>query len=446
MMNHQQFQPNDDIPFFRPILQYYNALPSITRTWFTLSLITTALHTLEIFDTEQLIFIWDKVVPPKLEIWRILTCFAWAGPGTMVDFSVLLLLYSMVLTVPSYERNPHEACWIENEREVVPPSNNPELLRDRIMNRWMGRESRSIQRQSDCIFAFLLSSILIVLSYILVTETSMLNDLPIPRPILLPVFTRTLLYTIITLQSLQQPNERHNINFFPVPGRYVPLFHVGFGILMGYRINETTHGIAIAFVYDSLVKEDGWMAKLLWRRRVLSTPQWLIHLVGEDAVANIGTDDDIVETRNNANPPQTVGLEQEATILHRAAAVGDVSYIQSQINRVEMASSPAEITAASAPFRQGDMNGWQPLHETARSGHVQILKLILEVDNVGVMAWRRRAGKLKINVNARTNNDRGFTALRLVEEHHGPDNECAQLLRAVGGVSLGFGDNADDDE
>ena len=91
-MNHQQYQPNDDIPFFRPILQYYNALPSITRTWFTLSLITTALHTLEIFDTEQLIFIWDKVVPPKLEIWRILTCFAWAGPGTMVDFSVLLLL------------------------------------------------------------------------------------------------------------------------------------------------------------------------------------------------------------------------------------------------------------------------------------------------------------------------------------------------------------------
>jgi len=179
---------------------------------------------------------------------------------------------------------------------------------------------------------------------------------------------------------------------------------------------------------------------------VLSTPQWLIHLVGEDAVANIGTDDDIVETRNNANPPQTVGLEQEATLLHRAAAVGDVSYIQSQINRVEMASSPAEITAASAPFRQGDMNGWQPLHETARSGHVQILKLLLEVDNVGVMAWRRRAGKLKINVNARTNNDRGFTALRLVEEHHGPDNECAQLLRAMGGVSLGFGDNAADDE
>ena len=111
-----------------------------------------------------------------------------------------------------------------------------------------------------------------------------------------------------------------------------------------------------------------------------------------------------------------------------------------------MALSPAEITAASAPFRQGDMNGWQPLHETARSGHVQILKLILEVDNVGVMAWRRRAGKLKINVNARTNNDRGFTALRLVEEHHEPENECARLLRAVGGVSLGFGDNVDDED
>lgn len=445
MMNHQQYQPNDDIPFFQPILQYYNALPIITRTWFTLSLITTALHTLEIFDTDQLIFIWDRIAPPKLELWRILTCFAWAGPGTMVDFSVLILLYSMVLTVPSYERNPHEACWIENEREVVPPSNNPELLRDQIMYRWMGRESRSIQRQSDSIFAFLISSILIVLSYILVTETSMLNELPIPRPILLPVFTRTLLYTIITLQSFQQPNEQHNINFFPVPGRYVPLFHVGFGVLMGYRINETIHGVAIAFVYDSLVKEDGWMAKLIRRKRVLSTPQWLIHLVGEDAVVHITTDG-IMETRNNANTPQSAGLEPGTNNLHRAAAVGDASYIQSQIDNVERASSPAEITSASAPFRQGDVNGWQPLHEAARSGHFQILKLLLEVDNVGVSTWRRRAGKLKINVNARTNNDRGFTALRLVEEHHGPENECAQLLRAVGGVSLGFGDNADDDE
>ena len=453
MNEHRLNHPNsndDDIPVFQPILQYYNALPIITRAWFTLSLITTALHTLEIFDTDQLIFDWGRITPPRLEIWRMLTSFAWAGPGTMTDFSVLMLLYSMVLIVPRYESNPHEACWIENEREIVPPNDinntNTEVLRDRIMQQWMGRNrSRPIHRQSDCLFAFLVCSLLIVFSYIVVTETSMLADIPIPRPILLPVFTRTLLYSIITLQSFQKPNERHNMNFFPVPGKYVPLFHVVFGICMGYRINETIHGIAIAFVYDTSVKKDGWMAKLLRRKRVLSTPQWLVHLVGEDAVVNIVTDDIVGEQQHSTNPPQ-VGLESGATYLHRAAAIGDIAYIQRQIEQVEIASSPAEITAASSQFRQRDMNGWQPLHETARSGNIHILKLLLEVDSVGIRTWRRRAGKLKIDVNARTNNDTGATALHLVEEYHGQDDECAHLLRAVGGVNLGFGDNAEDEE
>jgi len=181
MNEHRRNHPNandDDIPVFQPILQYYNALPFITRAWFTLSLITTALHTLEIFDTDQLIFDWDRITTPRLEIWRILTSFAWAGPGTMTDFSVLMLLYSMVLIVPRYESNPHEACWIENEREIVPPNDinntNTEVLRDRIMQQWMGRNrSRPIHQQSDCLFAFLVCSLLIVLSYIVVTETSM---------------------------------------------------------------------------------------------------------------------------------------------------------------------------------------------------------------------------------------------------------------------------------
>jgi ankyrin repeat protein len=138
-------------------------------------------------------------------------------------------------------------------------------------------------------------------------------------------------------------------------------------------------------------------------------------------------------------------LEPDTTSLRRAAAIGDVSYIQGQIELAESASSPAAITAASAQFRQRDTNGWQPIHEAARSGHFDVLKLLLEADNVGVRTWRRRAGKLQIDVNARTNNDRGVTALRLVEEHHGPDDECAQLLRAVGGVSLGFEDGVENE-
>ena len=83
---------------------------------------------------------------------------------------------------------------------------------------------------------------------------------------------------------------------------------------------------------------------------------------------------------------------------------------------------------------------------------LNVLKLLLEVDTIDNepnnegRTWRRRAGKLKINVNARTNNNRGFTALKIVEDNHGEDHICAQLLRELGAVSLGFGDEANDDE
>mmetsp|Transcript_32378 Transcript_32378/g.58526 ORF Transcript_32378/g.58526 Transcript_32378/m.58526 type:complete len:455 (+) Transcript_32378:66-1430(+) len=454
-MNHQQ---NEDIPpFFEPILQFFNSLPPITRTWFTLSLLTTALHTLEIFDTNQLILLWDRIPPPQLELWRIITSFTWAGPGTMVDFQVLMLLYSMVVVVPGYEREPHDASWIERPQQEEEIPSNSEDVRDRIVNRWIRR--RPVHRQSDCIFAFFSCSMLILLTYLLITETSMLIYLlpyiPVPRPFLLPVFTRTLLYSIITLHSLKNPDQQQNINFFPVPGRYVPLFHVVFGLLMGYRINETIHGILVGFMYACLVKEEGWLASILRRKRVLSTPQWLIQLVGEDGIEVVITEG-LVNGGENANIPyRGITLESGANFLHHAATIGDVTFIQSQIDQVESVTSAADIVAATAPIRQQDRNGWQPLHEAARSGQFNVLKLLLEVDNVedqpqppdeSRRTWRRRAGILKINVNARTNNDVGFTALRLVEENDGADSECAALLREVGGVSLGFGDGTEDEE
>jgi len=473
-MNQQHYQnqhPNngDDIPpFLEPILQFYNSLPPLSRTWFTLSFIITALHTLDIFETDQLLFLWDRIPPPRLELWRILTSFAWAGPGTLVDFPVLMLLYSMAAVVPGYEEDPHEACWIENEEReqrveendaTATAPNNDGDIRDRIVNRWI-RRTRPKHRQSDCLFAFLSCSILILLSYLLFTETTILISLAAYLPLyarrallhqfLLPIFTRTLLYSIITLHSLKHPDRQQNINFFPVPGRYVPLFHVGFGLLMGYRINETIHGIAVGLVYVCLVEEGGWLASALGRKRVLSTPHWLVHLVGEeDGIVG----DVIAEEAINTNVPyRGITLESGANFLHHASAIGDVSFIQSQIDQVE---SVADIVAATAPFRQIDRNGWQPVHEAARSGQFNVLKLLLEVDdnvddqdqpNQSIRTWRRRVGKLRINLNARTNDGTGFTPLRLVEDNHGGNNECAELLRGVGGVSLGLGDGNGEEE
>ncbi|KAL7532252.1 hypothetical protein ACHAWF_004064 [Thalassiosira exigua] len=424
---HRHDPPIDEAPpFAEPIVEFYRSLPPVTRAWFTLSLATTGLHTLEVFHADRLILLWDRIPPPNLELWRILTSFSWAGPGTLVDFHVLLLLYSMAVVVPAYERDPHDARWIGGG----------------------GRRRRSRHRMSDCLLAFLVCSFLILLTYLLVTEAEVLEDvfdeLQLPHPVLLPVFTRTLLYSIITLDSLKRPEVQHNINFFPVPGRYVPLFHVGFGVMMGYRINETVHGVAVGLLYHCLVEEEGWLASALGMKRAIFAPRWLMHLAGED-----GMEGDTIE-ENVAH--RGVRLEPGANFLHHAAAMGDATCIQTEIDRVESASSAADISVATAPFRQQDRNGWQPLHEAARAGELDVLKLLLEVDPIEdplggeSRTWRRRAGKLKVNVNARTNDDRGFTALRLVEDNHGAEDRCAALLREVGGVSLGFGDEVDDQD
>lgn len=435
-MNRQHYhhqQPRDDaVPLFEALLEYYNGLPPITRVWLTFSLLATGLNTLEVFPSDKLIFLWHRVQSPNYELWRILTSFSWAGPGTLTDFHVLILMYSMAVTVPSYEKDPHDTTLVQVTRQDD--------------NRWVRRRPR--HRQSDCIFAFLSCSMLILISYLVVTETSILfflmnnGIIDIPNPVLLPVFTRTLLYAIITLHSLKHPDQQHNINFFPVPGRYVPLFHIGFGILMGYRINETAHGVVIGMIYAFLVRENEWFASLAGRKRIISSPLWLIQFVGED--------EGVIQENESFNRYPDIRLEPGANSLHHAAAIGDTVYIQYKIDEVESRLTRSNVTSGdiasiTALFRQKDRNGWQPIHEAARSGKIDVMRLLLEVDHISDQsnesrAWRRRAGKLKVDVNARTNGDRGVTPLRLVEENHGADCDCAELLHEIGAVSLGFGD------
>ena len=82
-----------------------------------------------------------------------------------------------------------------------------------------------------------------------------------------------------------------------------------------------------------------------------------------------------------------------------------------------------------------------------------MLKLLLEIDdsqnsntqNVSGRI-RLRGNKLKVNINARTNNGSGCTALWLAEENHGVESEVARLLRSSGGISTGYGDNLGEEE
>ena len=313
----QQQQPHgqEAPPFFEPILEYYWHLPPITRAWFSLSLLVTTLNTFDLFSEHELIFSWDRVKLPSLELWRIVTSFTWAGPGTLADFPVLMLLYAMVTSVSSYEMDPHES----------------------------GHRSRRQNRQhaqSDCLFAFLCCSILILGGYLVITEAALLDPilhiLNLDDFTLHPLFTRTLMYAILTLDSFRHPNRNMNINFFPVQGRYVPLFHVGFAVCMGYRVTEIIHGILVAVIYLFLIIEDSAWAAMLGRKRIIFKPQWLGYLIGEELDQVSG---------------EEVSLNVGANILHRAAAQNDIAVFLRKLRQLESVS-PANIAAATVPFRQ----------------------------------------------------------------------------------------------
>lgn len=390
--------------FFDPIIEHYWRLPSITRLWFSLALLVTTLNTFDLFPEHQLVFNYHRLKQPYLELWRIVTSFTWAGPGTLADFSVLMLLYAMTVSVSSYEMNPHEAGH-----------------RSRRQNR--------NQTQSDCLFAFICCALLIVGSYLALNETGILDPLlqlfGLDASILEPLFTRNLLYSIITLDSFRNPDRDMNINFFPIQGRYVPLFHLGFAMLMDYRMNEIIHGILVAGVYLILITEDSPIAAILGRKRVIFKPHWIVTLVGEALEQDLDG--------------ESITLEQGANILHQAAAVNDLPVILARLRQLDSVPND-RIEAATAPFRQKDENDWQPLHEAARAGNVDVLKLLLEIDGS-----QRRATRLKVDINARTNGNRGCTALWLTEQNHGADSAASQILRNNGGISIG-GVLADDSE
>jgi ankyrin repeat protein len=67
-----------------------------------------------------------------------------------------------------------------------------------------------------------------------------------------------------------------------------------------------------------------------------------------------------------------------------------------------------------------DSNGWTPLHEGARGGHTNVVKILIE----------RGA-----DVNELTNH--GETPLYLAVNNHGDDHPMVIFLRNLGGISLG---------
>jgi ankyrin repeat protein len=78
------------------------------------------------------------------------------------------------------------------------------------------------------------------------------------------------------------------------------------------------------------------------------------------------------------------------------------------------------LEALEDAVHQKDSNGWTPLHEGARAGHLEVVKLLVEKG---------------ANVNEVT--VYGETALYWAEKEHGREHGVVEFLKGLGAISLG---------
>jgi prolyl 4-hydroxylase len=98
---------------------------------------------------------------------------------------------------------------------------------------------------------------------------------------------------------------------------------------------------------------------------------------------------------------------------HTAAAAGDIETLQ------KLAFDDKRALHAR------DSNGWQPLHEAARAGNLEVVKML--------------AGEHNADINAVTNDGKGSSPYYIVIQAHSPSHPVAQYLHSLGALYKGPG-------
>mmetsp|Transcript_28353 Transcript_28353/g.42756 ORF Transcript_28353/g.42756 Transcript_28353/m.42756 type:complete len:530 (+) Transcript_28353:181-1770(+) len=99
-----------------------------------------------------------------------------------------------------------------------------------------------------------------------------------------------------------------------------------------------------------------------------------------------------------------------STPAHKAAQSGDAGELKNVIDKL------GHLIDAK------DANGWTPLHEGARGGHIEVVQLLVEKG---------------ANINERTQGGIGGTPLYWSIEQNGEDHPVSELLASLGGISIG---------
>jgi len=99
-----------------------------------------------------------------------------------------------------------------------------------------------------------------------------------------------------------------------------------------------------------------------------------------------------------------------STAAHEAASTGDLDILMDLIEQFEDL------------IRAKDENGWEPLHEGIRSGHLDVVELLIQKG---------------ANINERTLDGEGDSPLRISLDVNGPDHPVTEYLLSLGAIDVG---------
>jgi len=211
----------------------FHALPIVTRCWFGATVVLTLSVNFNIIDPYHTVWIWENITS-KMEIWRFLSAFCYAGP---FKFPTMITMYMLVQFSKQYESG-------------VP------------FNTGAGGGT------ADYAFCILLGAIGILVTYPLVLATGFQ---------LMPLFCENLIYYVLYVWSKKNPTNQANIWGFPIQGIYLPFAYLAITVLMGNPSYQgMLHGMFIGHLYYFVAD----VLPTVYGKDFLHTPRFMIDYFG----------------------------------------------------------------------------------------------------------------------------------------------------------------------
>ena len=210
---------------------WLESLPIITRYWFGATVLLTLAANFGIVSPAQLFFSWARI-KTNFELWRVATCFCYAGP---FDFSTLISVYMLVQFSKQYE------------------AGGP-------FNTGAGGGT------ADYAFCVLFGA------------TGMLVSYPVVIMVMkvFPLFTRNMIFYVLYVWSRRHPTANANIWGIPIPGVYLPFAYLAMTVFMGNNYTDMLHGLAVGHLYYYLAD----VVPQVTGKDIMKTPQFLIDYFG----------------------------------------------------------------------------------------------------------------------------------------------------------------------